>query len=308
MLKDRGVTHLSVGSLADPGIGRDYQEDNLGYFNAFESQAHWPWARWRGNLYVLADGVGGRASGEEASQLAVDTVLDEFYSIAATDLNNALRGAVQAANKSILQVASERGQLGQMRTTIVCAVLRGRDLLVVNAGDSRAYLVRGGKAEQLTTDHTLVAEWVIEGQLTPEGARHHARRHVVTQSLGAPEGVQLTSRWEELLTSDAVVLCSDGLYDVVSTQEIARIVSRNDDPQEACGHLVDLANRRSGPDNISTIVIRVDSVIPESETAGMPSEPLPARFGARPVLRSEHFEQTNMGSLSVTPNDLAFLL
>jgi serine/threonine protein phosphatase PrpC len=281
MLESCTVTQLTIGSLADPGIGRDYQEDSLGYFSAFEVRDFWPWAQSKGNLYVVADGVGGREAGEVASQLAVNTVIDEFYRDRALDPNLSLLRAIQTANARIVQRSVRQGKPGQMRTTIVCAVIRGQELLVVNAGDSRAYLVRNGKAEQLTKDHTLIAQWVLNGQLTPEEAVGHPQNHVVTQSLGDPEGVDPSSRWEEVRTGDIIVLCSDGLYGVVDDREIASVVSRSDSPQEACEILVDMANDQSGPDNISVIVIRVDAVVPQAGLVRLPRISLPPSFGVR---------------------------
>jgi len=282
MSDDRSVTRLTVGSLTDPGINRDHQEDSVGYFSPFEAREYRPWARYKGNLYVVADGVGGREAGEVASRLAVNAVLDEFYRSEGEDVGQSLLQAIQMANERIVRGGIEQGRPGRMRTTIVCAVIRGRDLLVANAGDSRAYLVRGGSAEQLTEDHTLVAQWLRDGQLKSEEVVDHPQSHVITQSLGDPRGVEPGSRWEEIRAGDIVVLCSDGLYGVVGDQEIAQAVSRSVNPQNGCKELVDLANERSGPDNISVIVIRVDSVAPEPEPGQSPRTSLPNGFGVRP--------------------------
>lgn len=284
MFADVPITRLTVGYLTDPGITRDFQEDNLGYFSPIEKRDDWPWARLKGSLFVVADGVGGREMGEIASALAVSTILDEFYGDRLSDIQASLLRAVEAANRAIVAQGTEQGAPGRMRTTFACAVIRGEELLVVNAGDSRVYLVREGQAEQLSQDHTWVAQQVRAGQLSPEQARHHPRAHIVTQTLGNPQGVEPDSRWEELRVSDLIILCTDGLYGVVEPEEIAQVVSRSQDPQAACNLLVDRANENTGPDNISVIVIRVEQVKPETAPAGQALTPLAPGFGVRPAV------------------------
>jgi len=141
--------------------------------------------------------------------------------------------------------------------------------------------VRGGQAEPLTEDHTLVNQWVREGILSSQQAKDHHQSHVITQSIGNPEGVELESRWEEIRPGDVIVLCSDGLHGIVSDQEIAQTVSYIDNSQRICEALVDMANDKGGPDNISIITIQIEQVMPEPEPATFPSIPLPTGFGVR---------------------------
>lgn len=252
------VPRLRVGCLADVGIGREHQEDSIGYASLYEAPTYGPLAQERGNLYVLADGAGGHEAGDIASEMAVLGTLKFYYHEPFAGTEEAILQAIRHASHRIGHYAANTGV--SARTTLVCVVLQGNELCTVNVGDSRAYLIRNGQAIQLSEDHTLVARWVREGQVTGEQAREHSYRHVVTQALGGTEEVQPSVHWEEILPGDAIVLCSDGLYGVVEDDAIARAVSHAPEPQTACEQLVDLANGLGGPDNISVVVVHVEQV------------------------------------------------
>jgi len=258
MMQSVYVPRVVAGCLVDAGIGRDYQEDCVGCANLYEYPDYSLTARHKGNLYVLADGAGGHEAGDVASEMAVLSTLDAFYRDASPEIEEAIVAAIRQADHRIGHYAASASI--SARSTLVCAVVRGNDLCTANVGDSRAYLIRNGQATQLSEDHTLVARWTRQGQITSEQAREHSYRHVVTQALGGAEDAQPSIHWEEILPGDAILLCSDGLHGVVDEGTIAQIVSRAVEPQAACRQLVDRANDAGGPDNISVVIIYVEHI------------------------------------------------
>jgi protein phosphatase len=208
-------------------------------------------------LLVVADGMGGSNAGEVASRMAVDAVLREFTSTAADDLPTALAHALHAANAEIWEHSRTRADLNGMGTTCTVLALRGDEVLVAHVGDSRAYLVRGHHARQITTDHSLVAQLVARQQITAEEARHDPRRNVVTRSVGVgPEvEVDVVAVGEPLRDGDTLVLCSDGLHGQMSDDEIASLAV-GEPLEAACQELINLANERGGPDNITVALLR----------------------------------------------------
>jgi PPM family protein phosphatase len=208
-------------------------------------------------LLVVCDGMGGSNAGEIASRMAVDTVVREIAAAAPDDTATALARAVQTANTEIFEYSRTHADLNGMGTTCTVLALHGDGVLVAHVGDSRAYLVRGHHARQITTDHSLVAQLVARQQLTPEEARHDPRRNVVTRSVGvAPEvEVDVIAVGEPLHDGDTLVVCSDGLHGQMSDSEIASLaVSTSLD--DACRDLIALANERGGPDNITVALAR----------------------------------------------------
>ncbi|HID62870.1 MAG TPA: hypothetical protein EYP49_09065, partial [Anaerolineae bacterium] len=193
----------------------------------------------------------------------------EYYAApAGMEVGQALDMAIQAANRQVYAMAREP-TYAEMGTTIVAAVLRGNQLTVASVGDSRAYLIGRSGIRQITRDHTWVAEQVREGTLTREEAAGHSYRHVVTRSLGGRPQVEVDVFRETTRPGDIVLLCSDGLSGQVSDEEIQRIVRANG-PQEAADQLIDLANQRGGPDNITAIVIPVRSVVSDGFAPALP--------------------------------------
>jgi PPM family protein phosphatase len=209
-------------------------------------------------LYAVADGLGGHAAGDVASDLAVATLRADIPQLLSQGIDPAeavVRG-LRHANEVIRTEAGAPDRRG-MATTCTAVMITGSQAVVAHVGDSRAYLIRGRGIRQLTTDHTLVGEFVRRGSLDPKDAEDHAQRHVLTRALGAAEEVLLETESVALLAGDVLVLTSDGLYAAVSPEEIAGVVAGTRDPQEACAVLVGLANVRGGIDNISLVIVRV---------------------------------------------------
>src|SRR5690349_13224562 len=220
------------------------------------------------HLLVVCDGMGGSNAGEVASRMAADAVVREFTAAPPDDPAAALTHAVQVANQEIWEHSRSQQDLQGMGTTCTALALKGDQALVAHVGDSRAYLVRAHRARQITSDHSLVAQLVARNQLSPEEARSDPRRNVVTRSVGVgPElEVDVVAVGEPLKGGDTIVLCSDGLHGQMSDDEIAGFAMGESLP-EACSNLIELANARGGPDNITVAMMRVER---EAPTAGNP--------------------------------------
>ncbi len=246
---------LDVAQLTDVGRRREHNEDNMAYVIPKDPQV----MATKGSLFIVADGMGGHAAGEVASEIAVDTVSTVYYQDDSDEIPVALVRAIKRANAAIHQRAAENMLRSGMGTTCVAAVLRGNMAYIANVGDSRAYLIRGKTVKQVSQDHSWVAEQVRAGLLTEDQARTHAQRNVITRSLGTQPDVDIDIFTEPLQEGDSLVLCTDGLSGLITEDELQEIVNRFV-PQESVYHLVERANENGGPDNITAIVIRVNEV------------------------------------------------
>src|SRR6266581_4723308 len=264
---------LDVAQLTDVGRKREHNEDNMAYVIPKDPQV----MANKGALFIVADGMGGHAAGEVASEIAVDTVSNMYYQDDSDDVAVSLLHAIRRANASIHQRAAENMLRTGMGTTCIAAVLRGNMAYIANVGDSRAYLLRGSQVKQISQDHSWVAEQVRAGLLTEDQARTHAQRNVITRCLGTQAEVDVDVFHEKLHEGDSLVLCTDGLSGLVSDEELQRIVDQFV-PQESVYHLVERANENGGPDNITAIVVRVHEVGEEP-----PGVRHPVRVGGREV-------------------------
>ena len=247
----KGEWRLEVGHLSDAGKRREANEDSLGTPEGVPPEVL---AR-KGRLYVVADGIGGHAGGKMASSLAVQQVLREYYGDPSTNLEESLRQAILAANRAVHDQAQDAKYEG-MGTTLVAALVQGNRLVVANVGDSRAYLVREGKISQITRDHSWVAEQRDAGLLTEEEAWQHPYRHIILRSLGGKPEVEVDFFRRALRPGNTVLLCTDGLSDMVEAGEMLRTVDKQR-PQAVVESLVELANRRGSPDNVTAVALRV---------------------------------------------------
>jgi protein phosphatase len=204
-------------------------------------------------LWIVADGMGGHAGGEIASRIAVDTAIASFAE-GDGDLAGRLRAAIVAANRAVLAAAQQDRALTGMGTTAVAIAVAGESVCVANVGDSRAYRIRRARIEQLTRDHSVVAELVRRGHLSEDEAMLHPRRHEVLRSLGFEWDLDVDVEPAEAAAGDTFLLCSDGLSGVVDDAEIASLCAKRR-PSDAARALVEAANARGGPDNITVQVI-----------------------------------------------------
>ncbi len=218
-------------------------------------------------LYAVADGMGGHAAGEVASHLAISTLRESLTSSGwegaetETDVaraQEALRQAVDEANRKICETVMSREEWRGMGTTVVILLACGERALIGHVGDSRAYLLRNGDFRRLTSDHSWVNEQVKLGLLTEEQAHRHPMRNIVTRALGNRLDVALELNNETFRGGDVFLLCSDGLNSMLSDEEIRTTLEANPDPRDACRALVDAANARGGEDNTTVIVLKVN--------------------------------------------------
>jgi serine/threonine protein phosphatase PrpC len=220
-----------------------------------------------GHLFLVADGMGGHQAGEHASALAV-TLIEQFalntfkwfMPLTAAHAENVVtdfQDAVEQADATIVEAASKRAELHGMGTTLTLAYHYEAELLVIHVGDSRAYLFRDETLHQITQDHTVVAEMVRRGELDSAEARRHRLRHMITNVVGGTEvGVHAEAHSVELHRDDALLLCSDGLTEMLSHSDITEVMRGEPNPEIACMRLISLANERGGQDNITAIVAR----------------------------------------------------
>lgn len=229
-------------SLSDVGRVRRENEDSSGYF-----------PEW--NLFVVADGMGGRAGGKQASQVAVDTIGERFRA-ADTREADVLIEAIEQANHRILDLASADAALEGMGTTLVALLLGEGAAAIAHVGDSRAYRLRDGRVDQLTTDHSLVADLVRRNDISEAEARIHPYRHVLTRALGIRDRVNPDLVRVDVRPGDLYVLCSDGVYGMIDRVELERLlIGHQGDPERVCRELVAAANAGGGKDNATVVAV-----------------------------------------------------
>ena len=220
----------------------------------------------RGTLFMVADGMGGAAAGEIASAMAIEVVLRELNeamsNVDAPDdeaFATALKKATATANTKIHNFALEHPEYRGMGTTATVAGLLGDTLYVAQVGDSRAYLIRDGKAQQITKDQSLMQKLIEAGELTEAEAEVSERRNIILQALGPEAQIKVDLTHQRVRRGDVLVLCSDGLSGQVKADEIAQVVTEDhEDLMSACKRMIDLANASGGPDNITVITARFE--------------------------------------------------
>lgn len=261
--------------LSDVGQTRDHNEDCVAVaIPENETLAV------KGSLYLVADGMGGHQAGEVASQRAAESIVDEYYADSNTDIAASLSYALRRANTDLYQMAQFDLQQAGMGTTAVAAVVRGLEVHIANVGDSRAYLLRDGELIQITKDHSFVQEQIDANIITPEAARTHPKRNVITRALGHKPDVQVDTFQGQMVPGDLLLLCSDGLSGTLNDNQMRGVLSQHR-PQEAIIHLIDEANLSGGPDNVSVVLVQAlpyDPALPlATEVApGAAPEPAPA--------------------------------
>jgi serine/threonine protein phosphatase PrpC len=245
---------IEVASVSDVGCLRDNNEDSYLYWEPSDDREF----ERKGRLAVIADGMGGYEGGQEASRLAVQTIREVYDNLVQDDPQAPLLEAFAIAHDRIQAYALRHPELHGMGTTCTALVIRGRQLFFAHVGDSRLYLVRGASISRLTRDHSYVARLVESGIVRPEDAEKHPQRHILTAALGS--GVEVAVDGPEkavaLQDGDDLLLCTDGLWGVVSEEEL-RSSATNNAPAEACAALVKLALQRGGPDNITVQMLRI---------------------------------------------------
>ena len=262
---------VQVFGRTDVGRTREHNEDAFVIVDLTSGNATMPQQARReelgpkGELFMVADGMGGAAAGEIASAMAVEIILGELRTNwMSADANETetfvrvIRQATKTANEQINAYATHHPEYRGMGTTATIAGLLGDTLYLAQVGDSRAYLVRNGVAQQITKDQSLMQKLIEAGELTEEEAQHSERRNIILQALGPEPTINVDLTHQTVRRGDTLVLCSDGLSGQVTKDEIAAIVSKEPDIVKACNGLIDRANEAGGPDNITAIIARFD--------------------------------------------------
>jgi len=275
------LVQVSVFGKTDLGRTREHNEDtflvaDLSTGNASlhpEVRRHEVGAR--GSLFMVADGMGGAAAGELASAMAADLIYRHMATVWAADEDASadrfayrMKEAVELANQQIYGYAREHPEVRGMGTTVTAAGVNGDELYLAQIGDSRAYLVRNGAAIQLTKDQSLMQRLVDAGELTEQEAEQSERRNIILQALGPDPRVKVDLTRQTLRRGDTLIICSDGLSGLVRREELPAMVARNPELADLCSALIDLANERGGPDNITVVAAHFEGQgLPEPSEA-----------------------------------------
>ena len=267
----KGAVHLSASALTDVGRKRSNNEDRFllaGLPPSAHPQASHPDEAVvgpKGYLLAVADGMGGAAGGEIASEMATEVVLDHLLESWVPERGSSTRvfaafleEAITTANVRIHGRAVADPDLQGMGSTFTAVGVLGEDLVFAQIGDSRAYLVRKGDAVQVTEDQSLLRHLVEEGRATEEEAKNMPGGNMILQALGPSPTVEVEVTIKKARRGDTLVLCTDGLSGVVRAAEISEAVLRSHDPAAICEDLVELANSRGGPDNVTVLVGKLD--------------------------------------------------
>ncbi len=254
---------LTTAGLSDVGIIRGKNED---YFAMDNSN----------NLYIVADGMGGHLAGEVASKVAVQIIQknvnhwinknspeDELFDFPDNTLSrrgNYILSSIKLANRVIYEMSREYAEYKEMGTTIVVLKIMPSTVIAANVGDSKIYLIRGNTIEPLSKEHNMVAEQLEMGLISEEEAKISPLRHMLTRNLGSLDTVDVDVFEIEPMNNDRFLLCTDGLTDNVSDDEILRIINNGDDAEHLCQQLVHEANKRGGNDNITVSLIFVNKL------------------------------------------------
>ena len=232
-------------------VGR-VRQDNQDDYRAGELPGGAVWA-------LVCDGMGGAKGGREASQGAcnvIEQVFQEQYAQCGAGQEGAfLKKALISANRYVFNKAAHEESLAGMGTTAVCVLVRGGEATLCHAGDSRAYLCRGGKLTQLTHDHSYVQELVDCGTITEEEAEHHPQKNIITRALGVDYRLEPEVTSVQLQAKDLLLLCSDGLVVTATDEEMYEAVGRGDTPEESLEHLLELSKQRGAPDNVTAVLL-----------------------------------------------------
>ena len=241
---------MRIWSISDIGLVRHENQDACGTMLIEDYTAA-----------VVCDGMGGTAGGAVASRLAVQTYRQQLEKnlrrhMTAQQLREVSGYAIAAANRAIRQKALEEPSVHSMGTTLVAAIISGEDVLISNVGDSRAYLLGSGGIQQISKDHSLVGSMVEQGNMTEQEARRHPNRNLITRALGPEENVlddEFSCKWKQ---GDYLLLCTDGLVNTVSDQELLFEIVHTEDPEHCLRRLVDISVSRGAPDNITAILMQ----------------------------------------------------
>ncbi len=238
---------LKTFSITDIGVRRNINQDFV--FSSEKPVGRLP------NLFIVADGMGGHKAGDFASRQATQTIVECLQNSTQENTVAAIRSAIEQANETVIAKAAESESFEGMGTTVVLATIFDNTMYVANVGDSRLYLERD-ELKQITKDHSLVEEMVRMGGIDQEAARYHPKKNVITRAVGGSDEIQIDFFEIQLAPGDVILMCSDGLTNMVEDSEISLILRKQRDVVEMAETLVRTANENGGTDNVSVIIIK----------------------------------------------------
>lgn len=242
--------------VSDLGLVRTNNED-IGYFiRPYDANIR----KDKGFLGIVADGMGGHAAGEVASKTAVETIRTEYYASKENNILKSLKRAFEKANERVYQKSKQNGQLHGMGTTATAVAIAGNNLYFAHVGDSRLYLINANGIRQITEDHTYVQNLLRKGEISQKDAENHPERNVLIRAMGTNESLEVDASKidNNFNINDRLLLCSDGLYDYMSNQEILKMTA-NGELRKCAYELIETAKNRGGHDNITVIIIESKS-------------------------------------------------
>lgn len=238
---------MKTFSMTDVGRKREVNQDYM--YTSETAVGNLP------NLFLVADGMGGHAAGDYASRFAVEKIVDYVLNAAKTEPIAVLGEAIREANYLLFEEADRDSEKKDMGTTVVAAVVSGSQLYTANVGDSRLYVINQEGITQITRDHSLVQEMVRMGEMDQEDAREHPDKNIITRAVGVMPEVMVDFFETSLKAGDVVLLCTDGLTNMIEDEEIRRIVLEQRDMVEMTEKLIQKANENGGRDNITAVLI-----------------------------------------------------
>lgn len=242
---------MEIGVKTDAGRVRDINQD--AYY--VSSNEEYP-------LFIVADGMGGHKAGEVASRMAIEIIskklIESLKNLILDDkgIQDLIKESIFLANEEIYQKSLEDEKFSGMGTTVILAYVTDNKIFIGHVGDSRAYLLREGVLHQITQDHTLVEELIKNGSISREEAKHHPQRNIITRAVGTSKNIDLDLIIEQKYKDDILLLCSDGLTNMLKDEEIRESLLTNKDIQIACEDLIRLSNDRGGYDNITVLAVK----------------------------------------------------
>ena len=244
---------VSFSQLTDVGLLRSENQDSYGKFPPDSNDLYSD----QGQLFIIADGMGGHRGGQQASQMAVSSIHKIYFENSAVEIPQRLIQAFRETNMKIYQFAQDNAEFQGMGTTCTCMAIKDNRAYVAHVGDSRAYRIHRSGIEQLTNDHSQVAELQRQGILTEQEARLHPQRNLLNRALGAKTSVEVDSLELTIQAGDHFLICSDGLTRIEDAT--LKVVVLSNPPDKACDQLVQLANEMGGEDNVTVQIIRINS-------------------------------------------------
>lgn len=246
---------MIVGALSDIGLVREYNEDAM--FASLDPNLP---------LYIVADGMGGHKAGDIASSMAVEIIEEDFKGNSEgiknpNGIKKSIKNAIERANAIVYKRSVVESNCDGMGTTVVLAYYLDSKFYLGHVGDSRAYIISNNNIRQITEDHTLVNELLKKGNITESEAENHPQRNIITQALGSSIGIKIDILEVDFQNDDILLLCSDGLYNMINDAKILEILKESGSLEKGVRSLVDLANENGGKDNITVIAIKLDNEV-----------------------------------------------